>query len=148
MTTGIREPFLVSSPNAASGHGTTSEELVSLLDVTPTVLDWFNLTYPDYFIFHKKDKPRLSGRSLLPHLDQGGQTTESSAENSADAVFGSHNLHEVTMYYPMRYVRTRRYKLIHNLNYWAPFPIDQDFYISPTFQVQKKVFNAIENWPN
>lgn len=52
-----------------------------------------------------------------------------------EAVFASHNLHEVTMYYPMRAVRTKRYKLIHNLNYYAPFPIDQDFYLSPTFQV-------------
>jgi hypothetical protein len=26
--------------------------------------------------------------------------------------------------------------LIHNLNYRSPFPIDQDFYVSPTFQVQ------------
>lgn len=33
----------------------------------------------------------------------------------------------------MRVIRTRRYKLIHNLNYKMPFPIDQDFYISPTF---------------
>ena len=52
-----------------------------------------------------------------------------------EAVFGSHNLHEVTMYYPMRYVRTRRHKLIHNLNYKSTFPIDQDFYLSSTFQV-------------
>ncbi|KAK9729479.1 protein of unknown function (DUF4976) [Popillia japonica] len=34
----------------------------------------------------------------------------------------------------MRAIRTKRYKLIHNLNYNAPFPIDQDFYISPSFQ--------------
>lgn len=39
------------------------------------------------------------------------------------------------MYYPMRAVRSRRYKLIHNLNYGMPFPIDQDLYLSPTFQV-------------
>lgn len=50
-------------------------------------------------------------------------------------MFGSHNLHEVTMYYPMRYIRTRRYKLIHNLNYRSTFKIDQDFYLSRTFQV-------------
>ena len=25
--------------------------------------------------------------------------------------------------------------MIHNLNYWAPFPIDQDGYLSPAFQV-------------
>lgn len=55
---------------------------------------------------------------------------------SEEAIFASHNLHEVTMYYPMRAVRTHRYKLIHNMNYMMPFPIDQDFYLSPTFQVK------------
>lgn len=51
-------------------------------------------------------------------------------------VFASQTHHEVTMYYPMRVARTKRYKLIHNLNYGMPFPIDQDFYLSPTFQVR------------
>ena len=37
------------------------------------------------------------------------------------------------MYYPMRAVRTRRYKLILNLNYKMPFPIDMDFAASATF---------------
>jgi N-sulfoglucosamine sulfohydrolase len=52
------------------------------------------------------------------------------------------------MSYPMRYVRSSRYKLIHNLNYWAPFPIDQDFYISPTFQdlLQRTLNNQTLNW--
>lgn len=34
----------------------------------------------------------------------------------------------------MRAVRSNRYKLIHNLNFNLPFPIDQDFYVSWTFQ--------------
>ena len=53
---------------------------------------------------------------------------------SQRTVYGSHSLHEVTMYYPMRTLRNKCYKLIHNLNNAMPFPIDQDFYISPTFQ--------------
>lgn len=57
-----------------------------------------------------------------------------------EAIFASHNLHEVTMYYPMRAIRTQRYKLIHNINYYTPFPIDQDLYVSPTFQV--KIFST------
>ena len=63
-------------------------------------------------------------------------------------VFGSHNFHEITMAYPMRYARTWRYKLIHNLNYWAPFPIDQDFYLSPTFQdlLQRTYNNQSLHW--
>lgn len=51
------------------------------------------------------------------------------------AIFASQTHHEVTMYYPMRAIRTKRHKLIHNINYRMPFPIDQDFYVSPTFQV-------------
>ena len=57
-------------------------------------------------------------------------------ENNKTAVYASQTHHEVTMYYPMRAIRTKRFKLIHNLNYMMPFPIDQDFFISPTFQVR------------
>lgn len=56
-------------------------------------------------------------------------------EDPQEAIFASQTHHEVTMYYPMRAIRTRRYKLIHNLNYKSPFPIDQDLYVSPTFEV-------------
>lgn len=45
----------------------------------------------------------------------------------------------------MRAIRTKRYKLIHNLNYKMPFPIDQDFYISPTFQVTSLSLSGIKN---
>lgn len=99
---------------------------VSLLDIVPTVLDWFKVPYPHYSIFKKQGKVKLTGRSLLDHLSR--------QEKMERAIFGSHILHEVTMYYPMRSVRTKRYTLIHNLNYWAPFPIDQDGYLSPSFQ--------------
>ena len=63
-------------------------------------------------------------------------------------VFGSHNFHEITMPYPMRYIRSQRYKLIHNLNYASAFPIDQDFYISPTFQdlLQRTFHNQSLHW--
>ena len=52
------------------------------------------------------------------------------------------------MAYPMRYARTWRYKLIHNINYWTPFPIDQDFYLSPTFQdlLQRTYNNQSLHW--
>ena len=47
-----------------------------------------------------------------------------------------------------RYARNSRYKLIHNLNYWAPFPIDQDFYLSPTFQdlLVRTLHNETLHW--
>lgn len=96
----------------------------SLLDIYPTVLDWFNISLASS---NENNGVLFTGKSLLPLLD-----TEPVENNSA--VFMSQSYHEVTMNYPMRAVRTKRYKLIHNLNYQAAFPIDQDFYVSPTFQ--------------
>jgi len=101
--------------------------MTSLLDIVPTVLDWFNISYPKYGIHHKHNTVQLTGKSVLPVLDE-------EPIRGWDTVYASHNLHEITMYYPMRVIRTRLYKLIHNLNHKMPFPIDQDFYLSPSFQ--------------
>nr|XP_051686441.1 N-sulphoglucosamine sulphohydrolase [Oryctolagus cuniculus] len=38
------------------------------------------------------------------------------------------------MSYPMRSVFQRGLRLVHNLGFRTPFPIDQDLYVSPTFQ--------------
>lgn len=38
------------------------------------------------------------------------------------------------MYYPTRSIHQGAYHLLHNLHYRMPFPIDQDLYVSPTFQ--------------
>lgn len=38
------------------------------------------------------------------------------------------------MYYPIRSIHQGVYHLLHNLHYRMPFPIDQDLYVSPTFQ--------------
>ncbi|XP_014285239.1 N-sulphoglucosamine sulphohydrolase isoform X1 [Halyomorpha halys] len=118
---GISVPMIISSPDQNASKNKKTTNLASLLDITPTILDWFDIHSND--IFHSK----FTGKSLLPLLN-------GEVNSEQKAVFVSHNLHEVTMYYPMRAVRTNKYKLIHNLNYRMPFPIDQDFYISPTFQ--------------
>lgn len=125
---GIRSPLILSSPQADARRHETSAAMASLLDIYPSVLDALQLLPPN--------GTRFSGQSLLPVLYKEPEPVES------DAVFGSQSYHEVTMAYPMRMVRNRRYKLIHNLNYWADFPIDQDFYTSPTFQ---QILNATIN---
>lgn len=102
--------------------------LTSLLDIVPTVLEWFGLDYPSYKL--EGALVKLTGQSLLSLLDSQGHPTS----EDRSAIFASHDLHEVTMYYPMRVIRTGQFKLIHNLNFKMPFPIDQDFFVSPTFQ--------------
>lgn len=82
------------------------------------------MPYPAYSLFQKQPV-QLTGKSLLPALR---------SEPPWDTVFASQSLHEVTMSYPMRAILRGRYRLVHNLSYKMPFPIDQDFYVSPTFQ--------------
>ncbi|XP_060027830.1 N-sulphoglucosamine sulphohydrolase isoform X5 [Erinaceus europaeus] len=93
-------------------------------DLTPTILDWLSVPYPSYTIFGKKTV-QLTGRSLLPALE---------AEPPWVTVFSSQSHHEVTMAYPMRSVQHGDFHLVHNLHFKMPFPVDQDFYVSPTFQ--------------
>nr|CAD7398494.1 unnamed protein product [Timema poppensis] len=121
---GMAEPMFISSPEHVERRNQVTYSMTSLLDLVPTVLDWFHIP--------SSETSLLTGKSLLPLLI-------SEPAMDTRAVFASHNHHEVTMYYPMRAVRTKRYKLIHNLNYKMPFPIDQDFYISPSFQARTQL---------
>lgn len=122
---GMREPYLVSSPLHTHRWGQESSALASTVDITPTVLDWFGVKYPKYKL--NSEVVTLTGKSLLPVL-------ETEPTTGWDKVYASHNMHEVTMYYPMRVVRNQRYRLIHNMHFRMPFFIDQDFYISHTYQ--------------
>ena len=74
---------------------------------------------------HYSDNPRLggvkqpvalTGRSLLPVLEQ-------ESPSGWDVVFGSHQFHEVTMYYPVRMIRTRTHKLLVNSRPRARVPV-------------------------
>ena len=121
---GAREPFMISSPFQKQRWGEVSDSFISLMDIAPTVLDFFGIKYPKYKMF--KEEVQLTGKSLLPAL-----THEPKGWNVS---LSSHDLHEITMFYPQRVIRTPQYRLIHNLNFMMPFPIDQDFFISHTFQ--------------
>ena len=134
---GMAEPMMMSSPFHPKRRNKVTYSMSSHLDLVPTFLDWFNITNDvietdlkenmSENSVHFSKKYQLTGKSLLPLL-------EVEPQNKDEAVFASQNLHEVTMYYPMRVIRTKRYKIIHNINYRSQFPIDQDFYVSPTFQ--------------
>lgn len=52
-------------------------------------------------------------------------------------MFASHTFHEVTMYYPMRAVRTRKHKLIYNIAHPLPFPYASDLWESKTWQAAR-----------
>ena len=113
---GVRLPLIVRRPGQTK-PGLTNEAMASWVDVAPTVLDWAGVATP----------PAMAGRSLLPVL-------EDERPRGWDEVYGSHVFHEVTMYYPMRMVRTRRHKYVLNLAHGLEFPFASDIHGSPTWQ--------------
>nr|KAG5687627.1 hypothetical protein BaRGS_020028 [Batillaria attramentaria] len=118
---GMGEPMMISNPHYRQHWGVNTDALASIMDFTPTVLDWFGIP-------PGAAKVKLTGKSLLPVTKNPTDVTNYSR------AFASHNFHEVTMNYPMRVVRTPRYRLIHNLNHHSPYGIATDIYNSPTFQ--------------
>lgn len=112
---GIHLPMLVRVPGRKAG--VVNQAMVSFVDIVPTVLDWAGVKAPY----------PLPGRSILPIVDQ-------EKPDGWDVIFASHTFHEITMYYPMRVIRTRRYKLILNLAHQLDYPFASDLYASKTWQ--------------
>jgi N-sulfoglucosamine sulfohydrolase len=115
---GIRLPCVVRNPYAKK-RGVASGAMVSWVDITPTILDFAGIDTGDDGALH--------GRSFLPILDE-------EHPSGWDKIFASHTFHEVTMYYPMRVVRSDRYKLIWNIAHPLPFPFASDLWESATWQ--------------
>lgn len=113
---GMRLPLIVRAPGRQH-PGAVQSAMVSWADLTPTLLDVAGVT---------ADPTQFDGRSFRAALD--GATV-----SGWDTVFASHTLHEVTMYYPMRVVRTRQHKLIVNLASALPYPFALDLIKSPTW---------------
>lgn len=114
---GIRLPLIVRHPGQ-SRRGVVNQAMISWVDLLPSILDWSGAPAPGY---------PLHGRSFLPILEQ-----ESPA--GWDEVHFSHTFHEITMYYPMRGVRNRRYKYIRNLFPELEYPHASDLWASATWQ--------------
>lgn len=114
---GLRVPLVIRDPTRGDA-GSVTDALVSLVDITPTILDYAGVSLP---------KLKLQGRSLLPLLTDPAQA-------GWDEFYASHTFHEVTMYYPMRVVIEGRLKLIMNLADGLAFPFAQDLWDSSTWQ--------------
>ncbi|MFH1742427.1 MAG: sulfatase, partial [bacterium] len=115
---GIHMPMIVRSPTQTKG-GIVNNAMVSWVDLMPTILDWTGTAGPEQYTPH--------GRSFLPILEEQDPS-------GWDEVYFSHTFHEITMYYPSRGIRTRRYKYIHNLFPELTFPHASDLYASKTWQ--------------
>jgi arylsulfatase A-like enzyme len=70
------------------------------------------------------------------YLRGNGRSTVELAERCRDVIFASHTFHEIQMYYPMRAVQDRQYKLIWNIASPLPFPFASDLWAASTWQAQ------------
>ncbi|HCR30411.1 MAG TPA: sulfatase [Opitutae bacterium] len=94
---GTRVPFIMRTPGQ-SHKGIIREELVSLVDLVPTLLD----------LSGTQSIPDLPGKSLAPLI-------ENRSVDWRRYLFTEFHIHSAHNYYPQRTVQDNRYKLILNL---------------------------------
>ena len=116
---GIRLPCIVRTPWQRN-RGIVNHALIGFTDITPTLLD-FAKALP------KKD--RFHGRSFRGILEEENP-------NEWDEVYAGHTFHEISWFYPIRMVRSGKYKLLHNL----AFPLE-----NPAVRRRLSVWKAVEN---
>jgi N-sulfoglucosamine sulfohydrolase len=147
---GLKVPFVVRNPYETK-RGVRSETLISHIDITPSLLDFANgldktINGPKKWIDPKKywkEKKYVAkentsggnkfrsyhGKSWLNIIGQ----TDSDQHN---VIYGSHTFHEIQMYYPMRALRDREYKIIWNIAHQLPYPFASDLWAASTWQAQ------------
>jgi N-sulfoglucosamine sulfohydrolase len=147
---GLNVPFIVRNPYEAN-RGVVSNALISHIDITPSLLDFAGglnpkTNGPKKFV----DADRYwqeRGENLMENRGpRGGFKSyhgkswisilgKPDAEHW-DTIFASHTFHEIQMYYPMRVVRDKRFKLIWNIAHPLPYPFASDLWDASSFQAQ------------
>jgi N-sulfoglucosamine sulfohydrolase len=144
---GLRVPFVVRNPYEPN-RGVVSEALISHTDITPSLLDFAG------GLDHETNAPRqmvdardywrrgeVSRDNLGPAIDryQGKSWLSILGDPEAEhweLLHASHTFHEIQMYYPMRVVRDKEYKLIWNIAHPLPYPFASDLWAASSFQAQ------------
>lgn len=94
---GIHLPLIVRQPGLKTDAGLVNPNMVSYIDILPTMLDWAGL---DLSLKTPNSRsPARRGRSFLPVLDK---TETLDADVWQQHVFGSHTFHEMQNYWPTR----------------------------------------------
>lgn len=115
---GMNLPCIVRSP-LHEAHGATCDGLVTWADLTPTVLD-FAGAYDAPGAFHGRSFKGIIGAARPAEW--------------REEVYAAHTFHEVTNYYPMRVIRTKRHKFIWNIAYPLTYSAAADLWVSASWQ--------------
>ncbi|MCH7659360.1 MAG: sulfatase-like hydrolase/transferase, partial [Euryarchaeota archaeon] len=135
---GANLPLIVRNPQQKK-TGITTDAMVCWADITPTILDYCGVKPKPSPAIRTTDNvgqrvvkgPKrpwtFHGRSFLSAVgrEHAGEFNE---------IFASHTFHEITMYYPMRVIRSGKYKYTFNIAHQLPYPFASDLYASPTWQ--------------
>jgi N-sulfoglucosamine sulfohydrolase len=119
---GIEVPLIVRWPGVI-GEGRRYTELVSNVDILPTLLESVGAPIPE----------NVQGRSLLPLLR--GESYEPREAAFAEKTFHSY-------YDPRRCVRTRRFKLIRNFDASFQVEVPSDIQRGPIFRNHTELYSA------
>ncbi len=148
---GLRVPFVVRNPYEKK-RGVKLNGMISHIDITPSLLDfaggldpktngpkkwidpnkyWKNKDYANkenrgprkekFDSYHGKSWISILGKANAEHWE---------------TIFASHTFHEIQMYYPMRVVRDKKYKLIWNIAHGLPYPFASDLWAASSWQAQ------------
>jgi arylsulfatase A-like enzyme len=117
---GVRVPLIVRTPGATQ-RGAIRSELMSHIDLAPTLLDLAGISA----------SAKMQGRSFKALLE--GRPYEPRRE-----AFSSRNWHD--NFDPSRSVRTSQYKLIYNTAPATPYRPIRDLAESPTWQAYNRLF--------
>ena len=142
---GLRAPLIVRNPYNET-RGLESDAMISWIDLTPTLLDFAGALNDEgdvrEAVMQAIDIEHVTGqqtRDVGPGSMHGRSflaTLEQAQTEGWDEIGASHTFHEIQMYYPMRVVQGRQYKLIWNIAWPLPFPFASDLWASPTWQNQ------------
>lgn len=147
---GLKVPFVVRNPYEEK-RGVRSNAMISHIDVTPSLLDFAGglnqKTNGPKDLVNADKYWRDAGQRLKDNRDGRKKFQSYHGKswirilNDPDAshwetVFASHTFHEIQMYYPMRVVRDKKYKLIWNIAHQLPYPFASDLWAASSWQAQ------------
>ncbi|MFR9584164.1 MAG: sulfatase [Rikenellaceae bacterium] len=113
---GMQLPCIISDPTIKT-KGTICDAMITWADMTPTLLDMAGI----------KVDEGMHGRSFKDVIGE-------QHPKGFDEILAAHNFHEITMYYPMRVLRNREFKLIWNVAWQQEYPFASDLWDSSTWQ--------------
>jgi N-sulfoglucosamine sulfohydrolase len=123
---GIEVALVWRWPSAGLGGGRVISDLVSNVDVTPSLLEGLGL----------RARPSVQGHSFWPVL-------QGSADRVREEIFAEKTFH--TYYEPMRAIRTDRHKLIVNFEVSTRVDVPSDIRQSPIYPLMLAEFDAVRS---